>query len=92
MVKITDIYKKPRTMKYLLERPDVLGKDCIWYFNEYQIFRILETKIMNQYILERWQGPVVINSDLMDYSVPYNIFFNKHSNIADIQIYENIMK
>ena len=28
----------------------------------------------------------------MDYSIPYNIYFNKHANIADVKIYENIFK
>ena len=87
LVLITEIYRKPNVMKYLLERPDVTGKDCIWYFNEYQMFKILESEIMNQYIIERWECDVLINSDLMDYSVPYNIYFNTHSDIADTKIY-----
>ena len=64
MLAMLTIYKKTSEMATILEHIDVEGRNCFWYLNEYQMFKILETKIMNQYILEKWEGPVVKNSSV----------------------------
>ena len=65
MVVIMQIYKKPSDMKHVIEHFDIAGNTCIYYFNKYQMFRVLETKIMNQYIIHRWKGSIFINSTVL---------------------------
>ena len=40
------------------------------------MFRLLETKIMNQYIIDKWYGGLDLNSNVMDLSTPYYLFLN----------------
>ena len=93
MVQILTIYKKPSDMIPIIEHLDIEGRDCIWYFNEYQMYQIFETKIMNQYIVERWNGPANINSDVMDNSTSYCILYQKlHNPIEDENFFGSIFK
>jgi len=76
------IYKHPDQMIPLLEHIDIDGSDCINYFIEYEMFGILESRIMNLYIIEKWEGPVIVNCDLMDHSTSYCLLYhNKTGNL-----------
>jgi hypothetical protein len=55
-VKILEIYKDPEEMIPLMERLDIDGKDCFWYLEKYEMFKILDSKIMDKFINEKWRG------------------------------------
>jgi hypothetical protein len=56
IVKILEIYKEPEEMIPLMERLDIDGKDCFWYLEKYEIFKVLDSKIMDKFINEKWLG------------------------------------
>lgn len=55
----------------------------MWYFDTFQMYQILETKIMNQYIIEKWSGNVVINSTIEEQSCAGNIIYGKDNNLTN---------
>jgi hypothetical protein len=56
IVKILEIYKEPEEMIPLMERLDIDGKDSFWYLEKYEMFEILDSKIMDKFINEKWRG------------------------------------
>ena len=74
----------------MIEHMDIDGMDCIWYFNEYQMFKLLETKIMNQYVIEKWEGYTTINSDFNDQSTALSILLNPFSDIINENVFSNL--
>ena len=57
----------------ILENIDIDGEDCINYMIEYEMFGVLESRIMNLYITQKWEGSVIVNADLMDHSTSFSL-------------------
>jgi len=47
MISLLKMYKCPNEIKPILDNLDVEGRDCFWYFQNYQMFRLMESKILN---------------------------------------------
>lgn len=86
IVKILEIYKEPEEMIPLMERLDIDGKDCFWYMEKYEMFKILDSKIMDKFINEKWRGRQDINCDIFYYSTSYNLLNDQHQ----IYLTENV--
>ena len=76
MVEILKMYKDPSEMIPLIENFDIEGKDCFWYITNYQIFRLLESKIMNQYVIDKWYGGLDLNCSILDLATSYSLYVN----------------
>ena len=50
LVKILDIYKDPEEMIHIMEIPDFEGRNCYWYFSNYDLYKVLDAKIMDKFI------------------------------------------
>jgi hypothetical protein len=81
----------------LVEKLDIDGKDCINYLIEYEMFGVLESRIMNLYITQKWECHVVINCDIMDHSTSYCLV--QYSNVkctrnllSNDRFYTNVRK
>ena len=79
-------------MKSIIEHLDIEGKDCTWYFNEYQMFNLLETKIMNQYVIEKWEGYTNINSAVWDHSTIMSILLDPFNHIINENVFSNLFE
>lgn len=79
MVAIMKMYKDPKEMVPIIQNPDILGLDFFWYINNYQIFRLLETKVMNQYIIDKWNGELDANAPVMGLATSYCLYQNKNN-------------
>jgi hypothetical protein len=42
------------------------------------LYNILDSKIMDKFIYDKWTGRVEFNSVMMDYSSAYNLFMDRH--------------
>ena len=88
IVKILEIYKEPEEMIPLMERLDIDGNDCFWYLEKYEMFEILDSKIMDKFINEKWRGRQDINCDMFYYSTSYNLLNDPHQ----IYLTESVFK
>ena len=79
IVKILEIYKEPEEMIPLMERLDIDGKDSFWYLEKYEMFEILDSKIMDKFINEKWRGRQDINCDIFYYSTAYTLMNDPHN-------------
>ena len=73
VVKILEIYKEPEEMIPLMERLDIDGKDSFWYLEKFEMFEILDSKIMDKFINEKWRGRQDINCGIFYYSTAYTL-------------------
>jgi hypothetical protein len=76
--KIIDVYKDPHEIIQLMENQDIFGYDCFFYMQRYSLYNILDSKIMDKFIFDKWMGRVEFNSFILDYSTAYNLLNDKH--------------
>lgn len=50
IIKAMDIYNDPDEMMLLVEQVDNDGHDCFWYLDEFDLYSILDCRIMDQVI------------------------------------------
>jgi len=73
IVRVLEIYKDTDEMTPIMRLPDIQGRNCFWFFRNYELFEILDAKIMDKFILSQWIGNDDVNSTIMDYSANYFI-------------------
>lgn len=57
----------------MIEMKDYDGHNLFWYLDKYDIFGILDCRILDRIINHKWNGPYEINSTIADYSTSYTI-------------------
>jgi hypothetical protein len=75
---IIDVYKDPVEIINLMENQDIDGHSCYFYLEKYSLYRILDSKIMDKFIYDKWIGRVALNSSMMEYSSAYIMLYDKH--------------
>ena len=73
IVRVLEIYKDTDEMTPIMRLPDIQGRNCFWFFRNYELFEILDAKIMDKFVLSQWIGNDNVNSTIMDYSANYFI-------------------
>jgi len=59
---------------FLVEQKDIHGHDCLWYLDEFDLYQLLNHRIIDNIMQEYWLGKKVdITASVLDYSTPYNI-------------------
>ena len=73
---------------FLVEQPDFQGKDSLWYLDEFDLYKLLDHKIIDRVMNEFWNGKGIDkNSSILDYSTSYNLYADKHQ----IMISDNVL-
>ena len=62
----------------IIELPDYEGRDCFWYFQNYTLYKVLDVKIMDKFVQNRWEGTADVNCSTLEYSCSWQILFDKH--------------
>jgi hypothetical protein len=75
---IIDVYKDPAEIIKLMENQDIDGHNCFFYMQKYSLYNILDSKIMDKFIYDKWTGRIEFNATLLDYSTPYNLLNDQH--------------
>ena len=68
-----EMFNDPDEVMFMIEQTDTEGNDCFWYLDEYNLYNILDSRIMDQVIQKKWNGKQEINSTMLHYSTPYLI-------------------
>ena len=91
---IIDVYKEPNEIIDMMENQDIDGHNCFFYMQKYSLYHILDSKIMDKFIYDKWRGRVEFNSTIMDYSQAYNLLNEQHklyqSDKLIDQLYQNV--
>ena len=73
-----------------MESPDIEGRNCFWYLQRFDLFKILDCKIMDKFITEKWNGRVNLNCTLLDYSTSVVLLKDNHSIYLTNQVMQNL--
>ena len=90
LVVIIKMYKDPIQIIPILENIDIEGKSCFYYITKYQLYRLLETKIMNQYIIDKWFGGLDFNLSIMNLATSYSLFVNHNDVYSTDGIFQKL--
>ena len=75
-----------------MDNYDIQGKQSIWYLTKYQMFHILESKAMNQFIIKIWEGPMDINAKYSHLSTPHHLIEDQQGIFLSNKIFSNLWK
>ena len=90
IVKIMEIYTDPDEMMILVEQTDYFGHDCLWYLDEYDMYSILDCRIMDRVIQKKWSGKYDINASILDYSTCSQLISDKYGLFATDRVFSEL--
>jgi len=71
--KLLEMFNDPDELMILAESPDYQGNDCFWYLDEYDMYSILDCRIMDRLIQKKWNGKYTANAHIMDTSISFTL-------------------
>ena len=74
----------------LVEQRDYEGNDCFWYLDEYNLYSILDCRMMDRVIQKKWLGKYDINSSILDYMTSYTLFNDKYQLFATDRVFAEL--
>ena len=85
-----EIYTDPDEVMILVEQTDYEGNDCFWYLDEYDLYTILDCRIMDRVITNKWKGKYDLNSTVYDYMTSSNLLNDKHGLYATDRVFSEM--
>ena len=77
-------------MMVLVELTDYDGNDCFWYLDEFDMYGLLDCRIMDRVIQKKWKGKYDINASIFDYSTSYVCLVDKHQIFATDRVFSEL--
>lgn len=74
VAQVMETFHSPQDVAPLLERNDLLGNDGYWYLNEFSFYEVMNTRLFDMLVNEKWAGRVEITHSLLDFSTSYLLF------------------
>lgn len=87
---ILEIYIDPKETCTLIEMPDYDGNDIFWYLDKYDLYDILNCRILDRIIQNKWNGPYDLNATIMDYSTGFSMIADPHDVFATDLVFQEI--
>ena len=84
------MYNDPDEVMILVEQTDYEGNDIFWYLDEYDMYSILDCRIMDRVIQKKWAGKYELNSTVLDYSTSYTVLKDRFSLFATDRVFSEI--
>ena len=88
---VLETYVEPNEVRRMIEMVDHDGHDMFWYMNKYDIFGILDCRILDRIMSIKWFGPFEINVSFADYSTGYMLMADKHEIFASDRWFQETM-
>lgn len=85
-----NIYSDPVEMQILVEQLDYDGNDCLWYLDEYNIYEVLDCRVMDNVINKKWNGKFSINCSIFDYSTSVTLMRDKFNLFANDRVFSEM--
>ena len=85
-----EMFNHPDEIMPLVEATDYKGKDIFYYLDEYDMYSILDCRIIDRVINKKWNGKYNINSSPLDDSISYAILQNEYDVFSTDHIFKEI--
>lgn len=90
LVALLEIYIEPNDVQRMVEMPDYEGHNLFWYLDNYDIYGILDCRILDRIIQRKWQGPYDISASFVDFSTGYMMLRDPYKIFASDRIFEEM--
>ena len=90
MQSILEIYNDPDDVMRLVEQTDYEGNDSFWYLDEFDLYSIFDSQIMDRVIQKKWSGKYDLNASIADYSTSYTLLKDKHQIFASDRVFTEL--
>jgi hypothetical protein len=90
IAKLLEMFNDPDDLMILAENPDYHGNDCFWYLDEYDMYSILDCRIMDRLIQKKWNGKYTANSHIMDTSISFTLLQDEFGLFTSDRIFSEI--
>lgn len=90
IVKMLEMYTDPDEMMILVEQTDYEGHDCLWYLDEFDMYSVLDCRIMDRVIQKKWSGKYDVNSTVLDYSTCSQLISDRHGLFATDRVFSEL--
>lgn len=84
-----EVYKDSEKVIPMFEQTDFEGQNCYWYLVNYEMSEVLNCSILEQTIEEKWNGRVQVNSSIIEYSSPYQLYTDNIKQFTGDQMIQN---
>jgi hypothetical protein len=71
-------YTDPADLQPLIESKDYLGTSMLGIISKSQMFKVLDTKIMDRIVKEKWNGINNETRSIVEYSTGYQVIHDKY--------------
>lgn len=61
-----------------MKQTDYQGNDAFWYLDEYDLYSILDCRMVDRVIQKKWTGKYELNQTMMDFSTASKILTDKY--------------
>ena len=90
MRKVLEMYNDPIELMVQVEQTDYEGNDVFWYLDEYDLYNILDSRIMDRVIQNKWNGKYETNVSISDYSSGYTLMVDKYQLYATDRVFSEL--
>jgi hypothetical protein len=90
MVTMLDIYIQPHEVMRMCEALDYDGHNLFWYMDMYDMYEVLDSRILDRIIQTKWNGKYDLNASFLDYSTGYAILNDSHDLFCGDQVFHEI--
>ena len=87
LVKMLEMYNDTNEMLRICEMTDYEGNDVFWYLDEYDLYSILDCRILDRIIQRKWNGKFDLNAYVLDFSTSYVLATDKHGLFASDRVF-----
>jgi hypothetical protein len=77
-----DTFSEPNEVRHMIEMEDYEGHNMFWYLSSFDMYDLLNCRILDRIINGMWTGPFEINASIADYSTSYMLMRDKHDIFA----------
>ena len=85
-----EMYTDPDEVMILVEQVDYEGHDLFWYLDEFDMYNILDCRIMDRVITKKWSGIYDLNAGILDYSISNILLKDKHALYATDRLFSEL--
>lgn len=84
MISMLDSYSDPQEFMLIVEQTDFHNRNCLWYLDEFDLYKILDHRMVDNIMNEYWEGQNVdVNCSIFDYSTSVTLLQDKNHLMID---------
>lgn len=82
-----DSYIDPYDVLRLCEMPDCDGHNVFWYLDNFDLYEVLNCRILDRILMNKWSGKHDTNASLFDYSTGFVMMEDRYGIFENSRVF-----